>query len=67
MTVELAKNVEVGQVGREDNEPKTPTAMGMHAEPVQIESEQVDNEQPELLQQKIEPDERPQTAEPINQ
>ena len=34
MTVELAKNVEVGQVGREDNEPKTPTAMGMHAEPV---------------------------------
>ena len=34
MTVELAKNVEVGKVGREETEPKTPTAIGMHAEPV---------------------------------
>ena len=34
MTVEMAKDVLVGQVGSEENKPKTPTENGMHAQPV---------------------------------
>ena len=44
MTVEMAKDVLVGQVGNEDNKPNSPTENGMHAQPVQFESNQVDNE-----------------------
>ena len=36
MTVEMAKDVEVGQVGCEEKEPKIPIPTGMHAEPVHL-------------------------------